>query len=77
MDYERVRSDYIGPQLPITLMLAGRGTFNSPFSLNFENDSLAKSIVYFHPMTLREQLPLFFENLNTLLARLSFHKFMG
>ena len=58
-------------------MLAGRGTFNSPYSLNFENDSLAKSIVYFHPMTLREQLPLFFENLNTLLARLSFHKFRG
>jgi len=32
-------------------------------------------VVYFHKLTLKDQLPLFFENLNTLLARLSFFKF--
>lgn len=77
LDYEMSKGDYIGPKLPITLLLAGRGTFNSPYYLNFENDSLAKSIVYFHKMTLKDQLPLFFENLNTLLAKLSFYKFSG
>ena len=63
--------------MPITLLLAGRGTFNCPYYLNFENDSLAKSIVYFHKLTLKDQLPLFFENLNTLLGKLSFYKFIG
>lgn len=32
-------------------------------------------MVYFHKETLKDQLPLFFENLNTLLAKLSFFKF--
>ena len=58
----------------MTLLLAGRGTYNSPYRLNFETDPLAKSIVYFNVQTLKDHLPLFFENLNTLLARLSFHK---
>lgn len=48
LDYEKSKKDYIGPQLPITLMLAGSGTFNSPYTLNFEDDALAKSIVYFN-----------------------------
>lgn len=48
-------------------MLSGSGTFNSPYSLNFEHDALAKSIVYFNKETLKEPLPLWFENLNTLL----------
>ena len=54
LDYEKDKSDFIGPKLPITLLLAGRGTFNSPYYLNFENDSLAKSIVYFHKLTLKD-----------------------
>lgn len=56
-------------------MLAGSGTFNSPYYLNFEDDSLAKSVVYFHKETLKPKLPLFFENLNTLLGKMSFYKF--
>ena len=48
MDYEKSRKDYIGPQLPLTLMLGGSGTFNSPYYVNFEDDALAKSIVYFN-----------------------------
>jgi len=74
MDYERRKSDYIGPQLPLTLLLNGSGTFNSPYNLNFEEDALAKSIVYFNKDTLKEALPLWFENLNTLLSKTSFFK---
>ena len=74
MDYEKRKKDYIGPQLPLTLMLSGSGTFNSPYHVNFENDALAKSIVYFNIDTLKESLPLWFENLNTLLAKTSFFK---
>ena len=74
MDYEKRKKDYIGPQLPLTLMLSGSGTFNSPYNVNFENDALAKSIVYFNIDTLKESLPLWFENLNTLLAKTSFFK---
>ena len=48
IDFEKEKSDYIGPQLPLTLLLAGRGTFNSPYYLNFEHDALAKSVVFFH-----------------------------
>ena len=77
MDYEKRKKDYIGPQLPLTLMLAGSGTFNSPYYCNFEDDALAKSIVYFHKATLKDSLPLWFENLNTLLSKLSFYKLSG
>ena len=74
MDYERSKKDYIGPKLPLTLMLGGSGTFNSPYYVNFEDDALAKSIVYFNQATLKDSLPLWFENLNTLLSKTSFFK---
>ena len=70
MDYEKSKRDYIGPQLPLTLMLAGSGTFNSPYTVNFEDDALAKSIVYFNEHTLKKALPMWFENLNTLPNRM-------
>jgi hypothetical protein len=75
LNYDNSKSDYIGPQIPLTLLLGGSGTFNSPYYLNFEEDALAKSVVYFHQATLRNKLPLFFENLNSLLSKLSFFKF--
>ena len=55
-------------------MLSGNGTFNCPYCLNFENDPYAKSLVYFNEKSLKKGLPLFFDNLNTLLAKLSFFK---
>ena len=54
LDYELEKKDFIGPKLPITLLLGGRGTFNSPYYLNFEDDALAKSVVYFHKLTLKD-----------------------
>lgn len=75
LNYEKSKKEYIGPQIPITLLFGGNGTFNSPYNLNFEEDALAKSLVYFHQATLKDKLPIFFENLNTLLSKLSFYKF--
>ena len=59
------------------MVLAGSGTFNSPYYCNFEEDALAKSIVYFNKATLKDPLPLWFENLNTLLSKTSFFKMTG
>jgi hypothetical protein len=42
--------------------------------LNFENDPYAKSIVFFDEKSLKKGLPLFFDNLNTLLGKMSFFK---
>lgn len=57
------------------MLLAGDGSLNTPYKLNFTEDPLAKSIVYLDKIQLRNRLPPFFENLNTLLDKLSFYKF--
>ena len=75
VDFKKTKSNYEGPQLPLTLLFSGSGTFSSPYHLNFNEDPLAKSLVYFHEESLKTKLPLFFENLNTLISKLSFHKF--
>lgn len=55
-------------------MLSGCGTFNSPYYLNFENDPYAKALVYLNEDKMKKDLPLFFNNLNGLLSKLSFFK---
>jgi hypothetical protein len=52
LDYRRNKSNYAGPQLPMTLLLAGNGTLSSPYTLPFLTDPLAKSLVYLN----KEQL---------------------
>jgi hypothetical protein len=42
--------------------------------LNFENDPYAKSMVFLDEKALKKGLPLFFDNLNTLLGKMSFFK---
>lgn len=74
LDYNKSKQNYIGPKLPIALMLAGNGTYENPYTLNFEDDPLAKSLVYLDKQGLKTKLPIFLENLNTLLAKLSFYK---
>jgi hypothetical protein len=74
LDKSKSKLDYLGPKLPIALMLSGSGTFNSPYCLNFETDPYAKSLVYFNQEQLKVKLPLFFDNLNTQLSKLSFFK---
>lgn len=75
LDYRRNKSNYQGPQLPITLLLAGNGTISTPYKLNFLDDPLAKSLVYLNKGVLSVKLPPFLQNLNTLLDKLCFYKF--
>jgi len=75
LDYRRNKSNYQGPTLPITLLLAGNGTLGTPYSLNFLDDPLAKSLVYLNKDLLKNKLPPFLQNLNTLFDRLNFFKF--
>jgi len=75
LDYRRNKGNYMGPKLPITLLLAGNGTLSTPYKLSFLNDPLAKSLVYLDKNLLKVKLPPFFENLNTLLDKLCFFKF--
>ena len=48
---------------------------STPYKINFTEDPLAKSIVFLDKAQLQSRLPPFFENLNTLLDKLSFFKF--
>jgi hypothetical protein len=59
----------------MTLLLAGNGTLSTPYKFNFLNDPLAKSLVYLNKDLLKQKLPAFFQNLNTLLDKLCFYKF--
>jgi len=75
VDSSKTKRDYKGPQLPITIMCAGNGTLSTPYTLNFLDDPIAKSLVYLQPDLFKLKLPPFFENLNTLLDKLCFFKF--
>lgn len=75
LDYRRNKSNFQGPQLPMTLLLSGNGTMGTPYQLDFLNDPLAKSLVYLNKNLLKNKLPPFFQNLNTLLDKLDFFKF--
>jgi hypothetical protein len=43
----------------MTLLLAGNGTMESPYRLNFLDDPLAKSLVYLDKETMKVKLPPF------------------
>ena len=64
LDRQRTR-----PRLPISLLLNGCGTFNSPYAVSYDDDPYAQQIGMF-----ADKVPLFFANLNTLLSKLSFYK---
>lgn len=75
LDYTKNKANYFGPTLPINLMLAGNGTLDTPYRVNFTQDPLAKSLLYLNKDKLQKKLPPFFENLNSLLDKLCFYKF--
>jgi hypothetical protein len=60
LDSNKIMRDYKGPNLPLTLLLAGNGTIDTPYQLNFIDDPLAKSLVYLDEQRLRSKLPPFF-----------------
>ena len=59
------------------LLLSGSGSFNNPYHINYEHDPYVKSILFLNKQELRNKLPMYFENLDSLLERLSFYHFSG
>ena len=74
VDYSKKKDDWLGLKLPMTVLLAGSGTFNTPYNLDFVNDAYAKSLVLIKFEYFLDKLPIFFENFNSQLAKLSFYK---
>lgn len=56
------------------ILLAGNGTFNNPYNVDFHEDVFAKSLVLLKFEFFREKLPIFLENFNSQLGKLSFYK---
>lgn len=56
------------------LLIAGSGTFSNPYLLDFKDDAYVKSLVLIHFDYFKERLPLFLENFNSVLNKLSFYK---
>jgi hypothetical protein len=54
------QKDYVAPKLPQVLLLAGNGTFSTPFRVDFQNDVLLKSLIFLNKNHLKKLLPLFF-----------------
>lgn len=75
IDQRLTKKDYLAPKLPMTLLMSGNGTLNTPYKVSFQNDILAKSLLFLNRDHLIKVLPLFFYNLNALLENLSFYKF--
>ena len=74
LDFSKDKSTWLGLKLPMPLLLAGRGTFNNPYFLDFKQDTYAKSLVLINFEFFKDKLPVFLENFNTQLSKLSFYK---
>lgn len=56
------------------ILLAGSGTYNNPYKIDFIEDTYAKSLVLIKYDFFKEKLPIFLENFNSQLYKLSFFK---
>lgn len=74
IDYGRNKENWLGLKLPMPVLLAGSGTFNTPYNLDFIDDTFAKSLVLIKFEYFAEKMPIFLENFNSQLAKLSFYK---
>lgn len=72
LDLSRSKDDYTGPELPLTFMWSGIGSYLHPFTINI-NDPLLKSVVnlFYDAHALQE----FYCKLNYLVSRISFYDF--
>lgn len=74
LDFSQKKNNWLGLKLPMPILLAGNGSFNSPFKLDYEGDVLAKSIVLVNYQFLKDKLPIFNENFNSELSKVNFRK---
>ena len=74
LDFSITKKTWPGFKLPYPILLAGSGTYNSPYKLDFVNDAYVKFLTLINFDLLKDKLPPFFENFNSHLTKLSFHK---
>jgi len=74
VDFSRTRDSWLGLKLPLPILLSGAGTFNHPYKLDYEEDTYAKALTLIQFDFLSEKLPVFLENFNSQLSKLSFLK---
>ena len=74
IDYSKNEANWLGLKLPMPILLSGAGTFNNPYNLDFVDDVYAKSLVLIKFDFFKDKLPVFLENFNTQLSKLSFYK---
>lgn len=74
IDYSKNKSNWLGVKIPMPILLAGNGTFNHPYVLDFINDPYVKSLALIKYSFMSDKLPVFLENFNSQLAKLSFFK---
>lgn len=74
LDFSKSRDNWLGLKLPMPLLAAGAGTFNHPYKIDYINDTYAKSLVLIDQNFFADKLPVFLENFNSQLGKLSFYK---
>ena len=74
MDFSRTKENWLGVKLPMPILLSGSGTYNHPYKLDFEEDAYVKSMPLIKMEFFKENLPIFLENFNSQLNKLSFYK---
>jgi len=75
LDFSITKKTWPGFKLPYPILLAGSGTYNSPYKIDFVNDAYVKFLALINYDFLKDKLPPFLENFNSHLAKLSFNKF--
>ena len=65
IDFAKNKDSWLGLKLPMPILLAGNGTYNHPYTLDFINDPFAKSLVLIRYEFFKENLPIFLENFNS------------
>ena len=74
IDYSKSKDNWLGLKLPLPILLAGSGTYNHPYMLDFIEDTIAKSLVLIDFEYFKDKLPVFLENFNSQHSKLSFYK---
>jgi hypothetical protein len=66
------KEDYMGVKLPLEVLCAGDGSYERPFYLDFVADPLLMQLVFIKFSYFKDKLPIFLENFNSQLQKLSF-----
>jgi len=74
LDFSQEKSNWRGLRVPRDILIAGAGTYNHPYNLDYLNDPYVKSIVLMNLKYLQDKLPAFMENFNSDLGKLCFYK---